>query len=83
MLADVHKEIPPDTPFLATHTFNAHGALHAGLKRVVNVVPDNCPLGFHLAPGALHTVQSASAYFILRTLRGLGNENVAGQGIPP
>ncbi len=83
MLADVHREIPPDTPFLATHPFNAHGALHAGLKRVVNVVPDNCPLGFHLAPGALHTVQSPSAYFILRTLRGLGDENVAVQGMSP
>ncbi len=82
ILADVHAAIPRDTPFLATHPFNANGALHAGLERVVNVVPDNCPLGFHLAPGALHTVQSPSAYFIFRTLRGLGDDNAAGQGVP-
>lgn len=82
IFADVHKEIPPETPFLGTHPFNAQGALHAGLKRVVNVVPDNCPLGFHLAPGALHTVQSPSAYFSFRTLRDLGAREPGRQGIP-
>ena len=82
IFADTHREIPPETPFLGTHPWNAQGALHAGLKRVVNVVPDNCPLGFHIAPGALHTVQSPSAYFIFRTLRDLGAPNPGDQGIP-
>lgn len=82
IFADTYSSIPPDAPFLATHSFNAHGALHAGLDRVVNIVPDNCPLGFHVAPGALHTVQSPSAYFIFRTLRGMGGREVDKQGIP-
>ncbi len=82
IFADTHGELPPDAPFLATHPFNAQGALHAGLRRVVNVVPDNCPLGFHLAPGALHVVQTPSAYYTFRTLRGLGEEGAVDQGIP-
>jgi hypothetical protein len=82
IFADTHRDIPPETPFLGTHPWNAQGALHAGLKRVVNVVPDNCPLGFHIAPGALHTVQSPSAYFIFRTLRELGAPVPEKQGIP-
>ncbi len=82
LFADTHREIPPGTPFLGTHPWNAQGALHAGLNRVVNVVPDNCPLGFHVAPGALHTVQSPSAYFIFRTLRDLGASKPDKQGIP-
>jgi hypothetical protein len=82
IFADTHRDIPPDTPFLATHPFNAHGALYAGLNRVVNIVPDNCPLGFHIAPGALHTVQSPSSYFIFRTLRDLGAKESTAQGIP-
>lgn len=82
IFADTHRAIPPETPFLGTHPWNSQGALHAGLKRVVNVVPDNCPLGFHLAPGALHTVQSPSAYFIFRTLRDLGAAEPGNQGIP-
>jgi hypothetical protein len=82
IFTDTHRAIPPETPFLGTHPWNSQGALHAGLKRVVNVVPDNCPLGFHLAPGALHTVQSPSAYFIFRTLRELGSIEPAAQGIP-
>lgn len=82
IFADTHRDIPAETPFLGTHPWNAQGALHAGLRRVVNVVPDNCPLGFHLAPGALHTVQSPSAYFIFRTLRDLGAADPSCQGIP-
>lgn len=82
IFADTHRAIPPETPFLGTHPWNSQGALHAGLNRVVNVVPDNCPLGFHLAPGALHTVQSPSAYFIFRTLSGLGAPEPGNQGIP-
>ncbi len=82
VFADTYRDIPPETPFLGTHPWTAQGALHAGLKRVVNVVPDNCPLGFHLAPGALHTVQSPSAYYIFRTLRDLGVKEPVKQGIP-
>ncbi len=82
LFSDVYGEIPRDMPFLATHPFAAHGALHAGLKRVVNVIPDNCPLGFHLAAGGIQTVQSPSAYFGFRTLKGMGTRGQTPRGVP-
>ena len=82
LFSDVYGEIPKDMPFLATHPFAAHGALHAGLKRVVNVIPDNCPLGFHLASGGIQTVQSPSAYFGFRTLKGMGTPGQTPHGVP-
>lgn len=75
VFADVHGEFPRDIPFLGTHPWCAHGAVHAGLQNVVNTVPDNWPLGFHLAEGACNTVQSPSAYYRFRTL-----QNMAGHG---
>jgi hypothetical protein len=82
LFSDVYGEIPKDMPFLASHPFAAHGALHAGMKRVVNVIPDNCPLGFHLAAGGIQTVQSPSAYFGFRTLKGMGNRGQTPNGVP-
>ncbi len=82
LFADVFRELPPDAPFLATHPFAAHGALHAGMRRVVNIIPDNCPLGFHLAAGGVQTVQSPSAYFGFRTLKGMGRRGVTPRGVP-
>jgi len=82
LFSDVYGEIPKDMPFLASHPFAANGALHAGLKRVVNIIPDNCPLGFHVAPGGIQTVQSPSAYFGFRTLKGMGQRGRAPHGIP-
>ena len=82
LFSDVYGEIPKDMPFLASHPFAAHGALHAGLKRVVNIIPDNCPLGFHLASGGIQTVQSPSAYFGFRTLKGMGQRGRTPNGVP-
>jgi hypothetical protein len=82
LFSDVYGEIPKDMPFLASHPFAAHGALHAGLKRVVNVIPDNCPLGFHLSAGGIQTVQSPSAYFGFRTLKGMGGRGQTPHGVP-
>ncbi|HOH50861.1 MAG TPA: hypothetical protein PLI98_09010 [Candidatus Hydrogenedentes bacterium] len=82
LFTDVYGGIPPETPFLATHPFTAHAAVKAGLRRVVNVIPDNCPLGFHLAPGAFQTVQTPSAYFGFRTLRGMGRRGGIPCGVP-
>jgi hypothetical protein len=70
------RGLPLDIPFVATHAWPAQGALEAGIRRVVNAVPDNWPLGLHLAEGALHTVQSPSAYFGYRTLKGMGGKKV-------
>lgn len=74
LFSEVYRDIPVNTPFIGTHPWNAQAALHAGLNKVVNAVPDNWPMGFHIAPGALHTVQSPSAYFRFRTFSGLGGD---------
>ncbi len=81
ILSDVYRQLDPDIPVFATHPFNAHGASFAGKKRVLNLIPDNCPLGFHLSPNALQVVQGPSEYFGFRTLRGMITPGI-GKGIP-
>jgi hypothetical protein len=82
LFADIFKDLPPDIPFLGTHPWNGQAAVHAGLSNVINMIPDNCPLGFHLVAGALQTVQSPSAYLTFRTLKDMGNKGEAPQGVP-
>ncbi|OPL09041.1 MAG: hypothetical protein AVO33_00855 [delta proteobacterium ML8_F1] len=76
LYSPILRGLPRRIPFIATHSWPAQGALQAGMERVVNAVPDNWPLGMHLAEGALHTVQSPSAYFGYRTLRGMAGKKV-------
>jgi hypothetical protein len=65
----VCRSLPSNMPFLGTHVWPAQGAVHAGMKNVVNIIPDNWPMGLHLAEGSLHLVQSQSAYMGYRMLR--------------
>ncbi|HOQ32182.1 MAG TPA: hypothetical protein PLA12_06695 [Candidatus Hydrogenedens sp.] len=81
ILSDVYRQLDSNIPVLATHPFNAQGASFAGIKRVLNLIPDNCPLGFHLSPHALQIVQGPSEYFGFRTLRGMIPPGI-GKGIP-
>lgn len=81
IFSDVYRQLDPGIPVLATHPFNAHGASFAGIKRVLNLIPDNCPLGFHLSPEALQIVQGPSEYFGFRTLRGMITPGIK-KGIP-
>lgn len=81
ILSDVYRRLDQRIPVLATHPFNSHGAVYAGHRNVLNLIPDNCPLGFHLSPGALQIVQGPSEYFGFRTLRGMTEPGV-GVGIP-
>jgi hypothetical protein len=78
VLSDIFHALPPNMPLVGTHPWNAQAAVHAGMHNVINVIPDNCPLGFHLVDGTRHTVQSPSAYFIFRTLRDMAD----GEGVP-
>jgi len=82
LFADVYKGLPPDMPVVGSHPWPALAARFAGMSNVINIVPDNCPLGFHLAPGALHTVQGPSAYMIFRMLRDMGPKGQAVKGVP-
>lgn len=62
------KNIPKDIPFIGTHAWTSQAAVHAGFKKVINIVPDNWPMALHLAPGAIHAVQGPFSYFGYYTL---------------
>ena len=61
LMAPILADLPHDVPFVATHAWPAQAAVHAGLTRVVNAIPDNWPMALHLAEGAMHTVQTPSS----------------------
>jgi hypothetical protein len=82
MFTDIYKDLPHDIPFVGTHPWPAMAAIHAGMKKVVNAIPDNCPLGFHLTEGALHAVQSPSTYIGFRTLKDMGSASATPHGVP-
>ncbi len=68
LLKNMYASIPTDTPYIATHVWPAQGAIHAGMTHVVNAIPDNWPMGLHLAQGSIHTVQTDFAYLGYKTL---------------
>lgn len=76
LMTPVFKELPKEIPYLATHVWPAQAAVHAGVKKVVNVVPDNWPMGLHLAEGSIHTVQTPSSYLGYRTLKNMTKNKV-------
>ncbi len=71
LMTAVFKELPKDIPYVATHVWPSQAAVHAGLTHVVNAIPDNWPMGLHLSEGAVHAVQTPSAYLGYRALRGM------------
>lgn len=76
LMTRVFSEIPKDIPYVATHAWAAQAALHAGLTKVVNAIPDNWPMALHLAEGSLHTVQTPSAFMGYKALRGMDKKRV-------
>lgn len=80
LLAPIFKNIDKNIPYIATHVWPAQGAIHGGMKKVVNAIPDNWPMGLHLAEGSIHTVQTPFAYFGYKTLNGFAKKPL--NGIP-
>ena len=76
LMAPVFRNVPKDIPLVATHVWPAQAALHAGMKHVVNAIPDNWPMALHLAEGSLHTVQTHYAYQGYRILNGMQKKKV-------
>lgn len=76
-LAEIFSQIPagldPSLPYVATHPWTARAAVAAGMRKVVTIVPDNMPIAFNLAPGAVHAVQTPSAFLGYRSLRHMGD----------
>ena len=80
LLVPIFKNIPKDTPYIATHVWPAQGAIHAGMTHVINAIPDTWPMGLHLSEGAIHAVQTPFAYLGYKMLNGFDNKPL--KGIP-
>jgi len=76
LMVPVYSTLPKDIPFIATHVWPAQAAIHAQMKRVINVIPDNWPMALHLSEGSIHTVQTPSCYWGYRTLKGMAKNHV-------
>ena len=76
LMAPVFSEIPKDIPVVGTHVWPAQAAVHAGMKYVVNAIPDNWPMALHLSEGSLHTVQTHYAYQGYRILNGMRGSEI-------
>lgn len=76
LMSPVYRNIPKDIPVVATHVWPAQAAIHAGMKNVINAIPDNWPMALHFAEGSLHTVQTHYAYQGYRILNGMKGSEV-------
>ncbi len=65
-----------DITLFGTHVWPAQAAVHAGMKYVVNAIPDNWPMALHLSEGSVHTIQCRNAYMGYRTLNGMQKSDV-------
>jgi len=75
MFASLFQALPSDVPVLTSHFYNTMGAVAGGMNNVVSMVFDNWPLAFQLVEGAQHGIQSPSAYYGFRTLKGFNKKN--------
>lgn len=76
LMAPVFRNVPKDIPVIATHVWPAQAAIHAGMKYVVNAIPDNWPMALHLSEGSIHTIQCRNAYMGYRILNGMEKKKV-------
>ena len=76
LMTPLFGEIPDDIPFVATHVWPSQAAVHAGMKNVINAIPDNWPMALHLSEGAIHTVQTYNAYWGYRNLNGFNGKKI-------
>lgn len=76
LMAPVYANVPKEIPVVATHVWPAQAAIHAGMKHVVNAIPDNWPMALHLSEGSIHTVQTHYAYQGYRILNGMQGADV-------
>ena len=76
LMAPVFRNVPKDIPVIATHVWPAQAAIHAGMKYVVNAIPDNWPMALHLSEGSVHTIQCKNAYMGYRILNGMNRNSV-------
>ena len=76
LMAPVFRNVPKEIPVIGTHVWPAQAAIHAGMRYVVNAIPDNWPMALHLAEGAVHTIQTRQSYQGYRILNGMRGKEV-------
>jgi hypothetical protein len=76
LMAPVYRNVPKEIPVIGTHVWPAQAAVHAGMKYVVNAIPDNWPMALHLSEGSVHTIQCHNSYMGYRILNGMSKERV-------
>lgn len=76
LMAPVFRNIPKELPVIGTHVWPAQAAIHAGMKHVVNAIPDNWPMALHFSEGSVHTIQCHNAYMGYRILNGMNKKKV-------
>lgn len=76
LMATPCKLLPSDIPYVATHVWPSQAAVHAGMTRVVNAIPDNWPMALHLSEGAIHAVQTHSSWLGYTTLNGMDGDRI-------
>ncbi len=76
LMAPVFRNVPKDIPVIGTHVWPAQAALHAGMRYVVNAIPDNWPMALHLAEGSIHTIQTHQSWMGYRILNGMRGKDV-------
>lgn len=76
LMATVYKNVPKEIPVVGTHVWPAQAAIHAGMKHVVNAIPDNWPMALHFAEGSVHTIQCKNAYMGYRICNGMAKDAV-------
>eukprot|EP00557_Chaetoceros_sp_GSL56_P001573 CAMPEP_0176501172 /NCGR_PEP_ID=MMETSP0200_2-20121128/14010_1 /TAXON_ID=947934 /ORGANISM="Chaetoceros sp., Strain GSL56" /LENGTH=548 /DNA_ID=CAMNT_0017900023 /DNA_START=57 /DNA_END=1700 /DNA_ORIENTATION=+ len=82
-LRPLFKDLPLDTPIIATHCYVALAAVAAGFTNVINLVIDNHAQWFVVVPGCLNLVQGPVNYQNFLKM-GVTPENIqlAGHWIP-
>lgn len=82
-LRPLFKDLPLDTPIIATHCYVALAAVAAGFTNVINLVIDNHAQWFVVVPGCLNLVQGPVNYQNFLKM-GVDEKNIqlAGHWIP-
>ena len=78
LLVPLYANFRKDIPFAGTHVWPCQGAIHAGLTNVINVIPDNWPMGLHLSEGSINAVQTPFAYLGYKMLNGMAKKPLFG-----
>ncbi len=67
-LGSLIADLPRELPVISAYPLHAQIAVRAGFQNVINLVPDNYPQYFVLAPDCLNLVQGPAAYAKFREL---------------